>query len=118
MGIAELLDWQWSGYSRYHRSRANLLMHIVVVPMFLAGNIGLLAAAVTGSWLLALASAVAMIVSLAVQGRGHGGEPVPPEPFTGRTNAVSRILLEQWVTFPRFVLSGGWYRALRESGAP
>ncbi|MDB5898727.1 MAG: hypothetical protein JWP41_2329 [Ramlibacter sp.] len=117
MGIAELLKWQWSGYSRYHRSRANLLMHIVVVPMFLAGNIGLLVAAARASWPLALASALAMIVSLAVQGRGHGAEQVPPEPFTGRTNAVSRILLEQWVTFPRFVLSGGWFRALRESSA-
>jgi hypothetical protein len=115
MDVAELLQWQWSGYPRYHRSRANLLMHIVVVPMFLAGNIGLVIAAMQRSWLLAAVSAAAMIVSVAVQGRGHGGEEVPPEPFTGRTNALSRIFLEQWVTFPRFVLSGAWYRALRDS---
>ena len=24
---------------------------------------------------------------------------------------------EQWITFPRFVLSGGWYRALTQSRA-
>jgi hypothetical protein len=113
LNVPELLRWQWSGYSSYHRSRANLLMHIVVVPMFLAGNIGLVVAAVQGSLVLAIVSIVAMIVSVAVQGRGHGGEELPPAPFTGRTNAVSRILLEQWVTFPRFVLSGGWWRALR-----
>jgi hypothetical protein len=28
-------------------------------------------------------------------------------------NAISRIFLEQWVTFPRFVLSGAWMRAWR-----
>lgn len=115
MGVAELLEWQWNGYPRYHRSRANLLMHIVVVPVFLAGNIGLVVAALRGSWWLALISAAAMGLSLAAQGRGHGGEELPPEPFTDRTNAVSRIFLEQWVTFPRFVLSGGWYRAWRAS---
>jgi uncharacterized protein len=28
-------------------------------------------------------------------------------------DAVTRIFLEQWITFPRFVLSGAWIRALR-----
>jgi phage terminase small subunit len=115
LSVPELLRWQWSGYSGYHRSRANLLMHIVVVPMFLAGNIGLIVALVQRAPLLAIVSIIAMVVSVAVQGRGHGGEELPPAPFTGRANAVSRILLEQWVTFPRFVLSGGWWRALRGS---
>jgi hypothetical protein len=30
-------------------------------------------------------------------------------------NAVARLFLEQWITFPRFLLSGGWSRALRTS---
>lgn len=42
-------------------------------------------------------------------------EPVFPEPFTSRSNAVARLLLEQWINFPRFVLSGKWLRALRQS---
>jgi hypothetical protein len=54
-----------------------------------------------------------MIVSVALQGRGHRQEPMPPEPFTSMGNAISRIFLEQWVTFPRFVLSGAWMRAWR-----
>jgi hypothetical protein len=29
---------------------------------------------------------------------------------------VGRIFFEQWITFPRFVLSGGWLRALRSAG--
>jgi hypothetical protein len=61
---------------------------------------------------VALGGLAAMIVSVILQGRGHKIEVNPPEPFTGPKNAVSRIFLEQWVTFPRFVLSGGWRRAL------
>jgi len=64
MGVFGLLAWQWQGYSRYHQSRANLLGRIVLVPLFLAGN-------------------------------------VP--------------LIEQWITFPRFVLTGGWWRGVRGS---
>jgi hypothetical protein len=55
----------------------------------------------------------AMVVSVALQGRGHRQEPVPPEPFSGPVNAVARLFFEQWVTFPRFVISGAWLRAVR-----
>ena len=58
---------------------------------------------------------IAMGTGLALQGKGHKLERVPPEPFTGPANAIARLLLEQWVTFPRFVLSGGWRRALKRS---
>ena len=118
MSVPELLHWQWSGYPRYHQSRANLLIHIVVVPLFLAGNVTLVAALIEHSATLAGFSLVAMAASVVLQGRGHRQEPIPPEPFTSRTNAVSRIFFEQWVTFPRFVMSGAWFRALRQSGQP
>jgi hypothetical protein len=49
MGAAQLVQWQWEGYSRYHRSRSNLLMHIVAVPLFLAGNLALVLALLRGS---------------------------------------------------------------------
>jgi hypothetical protein len=113
MSVAELLRWQWNGYARFHRSRANLLIHIVVVPLFLLGNIALFLAVLKGSAPVGAVSVVAMGVSLALQGRGHRQEEVPPEPFTSPFNAVSRIFLEQWVTFPRFVISGKWRRAFR-----
>ncbi|HEV2443141.1 MAG TPA: terminase [Steroidobacteraceae bacterium] len=102
-------------YARYHQSRSNLLLHIVFVPLFVAGNVALLAALVERRWLLALGALTLTVISLAIQGRGHRGEAVPPEPFTGPVNAVARILLEQWVTFPRFVLSGAWRQALRNA---
>lgn len=118
MSVSELLRWQWQGYPRYHQSRFNLLLHIVVVPLFLLGNLTLVWAALQSSWLMAVLAFAAMVVSVAAQGRGHAKEPVPPEPFTSKFNAVSRILCEQWVTFPRFVISGGWSNALRRTAAP
>jgi hypothetical protein len=35
-GIRGLLAWQWEGYARYHQSRVNLLLHVLLVPLFLA----------------------------------------------------------------------------------
>lgn len=115
MRFVELLRWQWQGYARNHRARSNLLLHIAMVPLFLAGNVMLLAGLVRLSWWLMPAGILATVVSIALQGRGHKAEADSPAPFTGVGNALSRIFLEQWVTFPRFVLSGGWLRALRSA---
>ena len=115
MNASELLRWQWEGYSRYHRSRFNLLLHIVLVPLFILSTLVFLRAILQRAWLAALLALGGMLLSIALQGRGHRNELVPPEPFAGPGDAISRILLEQWITFPRFVLSGGWLRALRNS---
>ena len=117
MGVVQLLRWQWAGYPRYHQSRANLVVHVLVVPLFLAANILLVVALARAWWLAVLLSLAAMAVSIALQGRGHGQEAVPPEPFTGPLNAVARIFLEQWITFPLFVFSGGWWKAMRNAAA-
>ena len=50
----------------------------------------------------------AMALALVLQGRGHRREAEPPTPFAGAADFASRFVVEQWVTFPRFVLSGGW----------
>jgi hypothetical protein len=118
MGFVQLLQWQRDGYPRYHQSRANLLIHIVAVPIFLVGTIVLVAAIVQSSLILLLVAVGCVVVALALQGRGHKLEAVPPDPFSGPFNFVSRLFLEQWVTFPRFVLSGGWVAALRKERAP
>jgi 2-hydroxy-palmitic acid dioxygenase Mpo1-like protein len=117
VGPSELLKWQWDGYPRYHRSRTNLLLHIVAVPLFWTGCVTLVLALVAGSIRQGALSLLLPVASLALQGRGHKLEDNPPVPFAGPANAIARIVLEQWVTFPRFVLSGGWARALR-SGRP
>jgi len=115
MNLTELIRWQYRGYAIFHRSRENLLMHIVCVPLFIAGNIGLIVTVANLMWLGSIAAIAVMIVSVALQGRGHARERHPAEPFTGAINAIARIFLEQWITFPRFVLSGGWRRALSQS---
>ena len=118
MGISELLRWQWEGYAKYHQSRANLLVHIVAVPLFLVGTIALVAAFFQLSLMLLAVAPGCIVVAVALQGRGHRLEAVPPEPFTGPLNFVSRLFFEQWVTFPRFVVSGGWSTALRRRREP
>lgn len=118
MNASPLLQSPSEGYARYHQSRTNLLLHIVFVPLLLAGNVVLVVALAERAWLLALGAAALTGLALGVQGRGHRREPVPPEPFLGPLDAVSRILREQWVSFPGFVLSGGWLRALRSRSAP
>src|SRR5690606_36992421 len=115
MSLSEMLQWQWNGYENYHRSRTNLLIHIAAVPLFLVGNVALIVGLVGQAWVLAGGSLALMIVSMVLQGKGHGQEENPPEPFTSVGNAISRIFLEQWVTFPRFVLSGRWLAALRQA---
>ena len=115
MPLAPLVKRQWSDYTRTHRSRRNLLIHLAAVPAFVAANTALIASLLLGMWSTAALAVVVMAASLVWQGLCHRGEPERPEPFTGPADAVVRILLEQWVTFPRFALSGGWTRALREA---
>jgi hypothetical protein len=110
-----LLAWQWSDYAAKHRTRANLLVHIVAVPLFQAGGLLLVYAAARVSAAAAGLAAACMAAALVLEGRGHRLEPETPTPFDGAADFVTRFVAEQWVTFPRFVLSGAWYRALRRS---
>jgi hypothetical protein len=59
---------------------------------------------------------IAAAGSFAVKGRGHALEPERPIPFVAPVNALTRIFAEQFITFPRFVLSGGCGRAYRMAG--
>jgi hypothetical protein len=83
----------------------------LTVPLFMAGTLAVVAApfvsAKLGFGVLAMALAVGL------QGRTHKGEHKPPEPFAGPIDVVARLFVEQWVTFPRFVLSGGFGLAWR-----
>jgi hypothetical protein len=117
MHFMELVEWQRLDYASKHRLRGTLLAHLVAVPVFVAGNVALVAALLLGMWVAAALALAAMMASLAWQGRCHRGEPEQPAPFSGPGQAVVRIFIEQWVTFPRFVFSGDWALALREAPA-
>jgi hypothetical protein len=92
-----------------------LLIHVVAVPLFLVGTLTLAGAIAEASPLLLGMAVGLVLVAVALQGRGHRLEPIPPQPFSGFGNFLARLFLEQWVTFPRFVLSGGWLAALRKT---
>ena len=114
---ARLLEWQWSDYAGKHRDRANLLLHLVVVPVFQAGTVILLAGLLLRSALAIGVGLVCLVAALVLEGRGHARERETPTPFDGPLDFASRFFVEQWVTFPRFVLSGGWRRAFRAAGS-
>jgi uncharacterized membrane protein YGL010W len=105
-----LLARQFAGYPDAHGDRRNLLIHILTVPLFILGNCLILAAPFTRGW-LALGGIALTAIAFGLQGRGHSFESGRPAPFTGPLNAAVRILSEQWITFPRFVFSGGFSRA-------
>src|SRR4051812_22488494 len=111
--LGGLLTWQWSLYPQGHRHRSNLILHALTVPFFWAGTLGLLASAPLRSGWLALAGVAALGLALFLQGRGHKKEHMGPVPFRGPLDVLARLFVEQWITFPRYVLSGEFARAWR-----
>jgi hypothetical protein len=107
-----LLRWQWSLYADGHHNRSNLLVHAGTNPLFLAGTCALVASPLAGAD-FAGAGAGLMLVAMMAQGRGHRLEKTAPVPFRGVGDLLARFFAEQWVTFPRFVLSGGFAAAWR-----
>jgi hypothetical protein len=109
-----LLRWQWSLYPAGHRDRRNLALHVATAPLFLGGTCALVLSPALGLG-PALGGLGAMLVALIAQGRGHKLEEARPAPFLGPLDAVRRFFAEQWVTFPRYLLSGGFAAAWRSA---
>jgi uncharacterized membrane protein YGL010W len=107
-----LIAWQWRDYGRNHTDKVSLVLHMVGVPMFIAGTLAAFRGAVYGNWLGVAVALVVVVVGFALQGIGHRREAEQPVPFDGPADFVARIFTEQFVTFPRFVLTGHWLRHL------
>lgn len=110
-----LLAWQWQHYPGNHTDKRNLVIHLITVPIFWGGTIAMLGAPMA-SGLTSIVSSFAAglvmcVLAMAAQGRGHKLEAVPPIPFRGPLDVIARIFVEQWITFPRFVLSGAIAKA-------
>ncbi|WP_122544097.1 Mpo1-like protein [Pseudomonas viridiflava] len=112
--LPNLHTWQWRGYADNHRHPANLVLHLIAVPLFILAALLI----VDGLFSLSVSSiaigVIGLIAALAFQRHGHTLEQQSPEPFSDRSDAVKRLLVEQFVTFPRFVLSGAWWRAWKK----
>lgn len=109
-----LLAWQWRGYPAAHRDRVNLMIHIVAVPALIAGVLATLNLAWHGLWIGAAIAFGLVILAFAAQGVGHKREREAPAPFAGPGDFIARVFAEQFITFPRFVLGGGWLRNLAQ----
>ncbi len=92
------------------------MLHLVVKPLFMSATL-LAVYAAAGLSLPALAAATpCFMVSVIQQGRGHKLESTPPEPFKGVLDFVVRPCAGQWITFPRFFLTGEWFENLSNAG--
>ena len=113
-----LVRWQWSLYQPGHATRRNLVLHALTVPLFWSGTVAVVAGALTLAPLHSVAGGVSMLLAIAAQGAGHKREPVRPIPFRSPLDFVARFFVEQWITFPRFVLSGAFFRAWKSAAHP
>jgi hypothetical protein len=111
-----LLGWQWRGYSRNHCDRVNLLVHMIAVPFFIAGMLAFVVLSLHAQWLGALVAILVAVAAFVLQGVGHKREREAPQPFAGPSDFVARVFAEQFITFPRFVLTGQWARNLAGAG--
>jgi uncharacterized membrane protein YGL010W len=111
--LQHLVAWQWKVYANAHQDRRNLLIHVVAVPLFAVGALGLLLGLLfLEGWPIAL-GVLGMVIGFFLQGIGHRYERHAPPPFASRGQFFLRILTEQFVIFPRFLLSGAWLRNVR-----
>jgi hypothetical protein len=108
-----IIVWQHQHYPEFHGNRGNLILHVLTVPIFQAGTLLLSTGPLWGPWWLSLIGLGAMAGAMVTQGRGHAREKNPPVPFAGPIDIAARIFGEQWLNFPRYVLSGGFGRAWR-----
>lgn len=105
-----LLAWQFRDYAERHCDRLNLWIHLYAVPAFVAGSAAAVLHLLTLNFVGVGFSLLFVTVAFLLQGIGHKRESMPPQPFDGPLDFAKRILAEQFITFPRFVLSGGWMR--------
>jgi hypothetical protein len=105
-----------ASYAASHRDRANLVLHLFAVPLFVlaAGAFGL--AALRGDTQGMLTGVAGVGASLAAQGFGHRREDVRPARFTGTIDVITRVPVEQFWGFWVFLFSGAWWRQLRGRG--
>ena len=104
MSLQKVLRAQWDDYQRTHATRANFVVHLLTVPVFLVGTAAFFWGVATVSWGYCLMGLLAVMGAMAAQGWGHQQEASRPAPFASRTDVCVRIFLEQWVTFPRYAV--------------
>jgi uncharacterized membrane protein YGL010W len=109
--MKSIIEAQIADYPLGHATRANLLIHILAVPLFWIGLVATLVSIVQLDAISVLLGAAMLAISIALQGVGHRREGERPKPFASPWEFAARIVSENLYVFPRFVLNGGWARA-------
>ena len=119
MTFPEQVDQQWSDYAERHRDKTHLMLKIVAVPL-----VWLAVIQAFGALLLLLLPGVSgfgalvwALVMVAIGGflqvRGATMETVKSRPFAMNKDYALWFAADNFVNFPRFVLTGDWLKALK-----
>jgi len=108
----------WSDYERVHADRRNLLIHLPAVLLFDVAFLVALISIARCESILAAVSVLVAIGSTVLQGFGHAKEANQPKPFSSPLNFLQRWLVEQYFTFPVFVITGRWWRQYMAAVTP
>jgi hypothetical protein len=121
MTFPQLLEAQWSDYPERHTHRTNLLIHILAVPMswfgafWILGGFLLMLMGVPGAFGMLFWGAAFIAGALAAQHYGNSLEGRRAPPIRDPKQFARHAFAEQFVTFPRFVLTGAWFENLKQS---
>jgi hypothetical protein len=119
MKFLDLVEKQWDDYSDRHRNRNGLLIKLVAVALFwfvgfqLIGGLLLMLLGVPGAFGMLFWALVLGGISLGAQQAARSMERGPQERAKDPAELVQRILADQFINFPRFVLSGRWLKNLQ-----
>ncbi len=109
----DLLNWQWNQYQKGHHSRPNLMIHALTFVWVGAGVVLAGLGVLSGQWAWVGLGLMLYLGAMVAQGIGHQMEKKAPQSFLSPLDYIARFTLENWVTFPRFLLSGGFAKAWR-----
>jgi hypothetical protein len=102
-------------YQRVHSTKSNLLIHLVAVPLFVVSSVLWILSLLVGAIPGVIAWTATATIAVLLQRHGHRREPESQFEPGGALASVRRWLVEQFVIFPWFVLSGGWLRQWRSA---
>lgn len=103
----------WDTYRKHHQHPTNLLLHLLAVPLFILSSLVLLIGLLQLSFVAQTTGAIGLVAAVALQRHGHLYEAQQDDPADDSQEGLKQLLLEQFITFPRFVFSGEWWRAWR-----
>ncbi len=97
-------------YILNHWSKKNLIIHIFAVPIFIISNISILYWIFQLNIIVILLSFWLIWFSLLLQWKWHKLETNKPKKFSSKWDFIKRIYIEQFITFPLFLISWNYFK--------